>query len=759
MTAEQVAVGIRRMLRRIRTVMSGPGTAQDRLNELVRVIAGEMVAEVCTVYVMRAGEVLELFATQGLNPSAVHVTRLRVGEGLIGEIAAHARVLNLQDAPAHPQFAYRPETGEDPFHSFLGAPVVRGGRVRGVIAVQNKVARSYSEEEVEALEMIAVVLGELIAGGDLVSPEERVSAEGNAILPLRLAGIRINSGLAMGEAVLHQPRVSIPQMFGDDPKLEQARLGQALAAMHRALDSMFADKRLDGGGEHREVLETYRLVAEDRGWQRRMMEAVDGGLTAEAAVQKVQDDMRTRMSMATDPYLRERLYDFEDLGNRLMQHLSGDGGTAAGDELPENVVLLARNMGPAELLDYEPKRLRALVLEEGTAASHVAIVARALDIPVVGRVPDLLSRIDPLDPVVVDGDNAQVFVRPNEDVQQEVAGNILLQEERRRLYRASRNDPPVTMDGVRISLNLNAGLLIDMQQLADTGADGIGLYRTEIPFMVRSEFPSVEAQRVLYANVLDQAGARPVMFRTLDIGGDKQLPYFHDLSDQNPTMGWRAIRVALDRPSLLRHQLRALIHAARGRQLSVMFPMISEVAEFDSARALLDKELAREEALGGVLPESVRVGTMLEVPGLMWQMPALLRRVDFLSVGSNDLFQFLFAVDRGNPRVAERYDVLSPGVLSLLRSLVGQCEAAGVPLSLCGEMAGRPLEAMTLIGLGFRTISMTPARLGAVRAMTRTLNVKPLESYLEKLFDAPDHSLRQKLRAYARDHGVKVEDG
>jgi phosphotransferase system enzyme I (PtsP) len=490
-----------------------------------------------------------------------------------------------------------------------------------------------------------------------------------------------------------------------------------------------------------------------------MMEAVDGGLTAEAAVQKVQDDMRTRMSMATDPYLRERLYDFEDLGNRLMQHLSGDGGTAAGAELPENVVLLARNMGPAELLDYEPKRLRALVLEEGTAASHVAIVARALDIPVVGRVPDLLSRIDPLDPVVVDGDNAQVFVRPNEDVQQEVAGNILLQEERRRLYRASRNDPPVTMDGVRISLNLNAGLLIDMQQLADTGADGIGLYRTEIPFMVRSEFPSVEAQRVLYANVLDQAGARPVMFRTLDIGGDKQLPYFHDLSDQNPTMGWRAIRVALDRPSLLRHQLRALIHAARGRQLSVMFPMISEVAEFDSARALLDKELAREEALGGVLPESVRVGTMLEVPGLMWQMPALLRRVDFLSVGSNDLFQFLFAVDRGNPRVAERYDVLSPGVLSLLRSLVGQCEAAGVPLSLCGEMAGRPLEAMTLIGLGFRTISMTPARLGAVRAMTRTLNVKPLESYLEKLFDAPDHSLRQKLRAYARDHGVKVEDG
>jgi phosphotransferase system enzyme I (PtsP) len=759
MTAEQVAIGVRRMLRRIRALMSGAGSAQERLDELVRVIAGEMVAEVCTVYVMRAGEVLELFATQGLNASAVHVTRLRVGEGLIGEIAAHARVLNLSDAPAHPQFAYRPETGEDPFRSFLGAPVVKGGRVRGVIAVQNKAERSYSEEEVEALEMIAVVLGALIAGGDLVAPEERISAQGNAILPLRLTGIAINSGLAMGEAVLHRPRVSIPQMFADDTEAEQERLRDALTAMHHALDSMFSDKRLDGGGEHKEVLETFRLIAEDRGWLRRLNEAISGGLTAEAAVQKVQDDMRTRMGMATDPYLRERLYDFEDLGNRLMQHLTGESGSARAAEMPDDVVLIARNMGPAELLDYEPHRLRALVLEEGTAASHVAIVARALDIPIVGRIPDLLSRIDPMDPVVVDGDNAQVFVRPNEDVQLTVAETIRMHEERRRQYRARRNEPPVTMDGIRISLNLNAGLLIDMQQLSETGADGIGLYRTEIPFMVRSEFPSVESQRELYANVLNQANERPVMFRTLDIGGDKQLPYFHDVADQNPFMGWRAIRVALDRPSVLRQQLRALINAARGRDLSVMFPMVSEVAEFDAARALLDKELAREEARGRVLPEKVRVGAMMEVPALLWQLPSLLRRIDFLSVGSNDLFQFLYAVDRGNPRVSDRYDVLSPGVLMMLRDLVRQCDAAKVPLSLCGEMAGRPLEAMTLIGLGFRSISMTPARVGAVRAMTRSLFIKPLAAYLDELLDSPDHSLRPRLRAFAKDHGVVVEEG
>jgi len=758
MAAEQVATGIRRMLRRIRGVMSGAGTAQQRHDRLVQVIASEMVAEVCTVYVMRAGEVLELFATEGLKKSAVHVTRLRVGEGLIGEIAAHARVLKLADAQSHPQFAYRPETGEDPFRSFLGAPIVRGGRVRGVLAVQNKAERTYTDEEVEALEMIAVVLGELIAGGDLVSPVEHVPAEGNAVLPVRLTGIRINSGLAMGDAVLHQPRVSIPQMFADDPEAEQERLRAALSAMHSALDDMFADSQLGGGGEHREVLESYRLVAEDRGWLRRLSEAIDGGLTAEAAVQKVQDDMRARMGLISDPYLRERMYDFEDLGNRLMQHLSGDARTSAAAELPENVVVLARNMGPAELLDYEPRRLRALLLEEGSATAHVAIVARALDIPVVGRVKDLLSRIDPLDPVVVDGDNAQVFVRPNEDVQIMVAETVGLKEERRRKYLAARGDPPVTKDGVRISLNLNAGLLIDMQHLEETGADGVGLYRTEIPFMVRSEFPSVAAQTELYANILERAGARPVMFRTLDIGGDKPLPYFQAGGDQGSTMGWRAIRVALDRPSLLRQQLRALIHASRGRELSVMFPMVSEVAEFDAARAILDKEVARETARGGVLPAAIRVGTMLEVPGLMWQMPALLRRVDFLSVGSNDLFQFVFASDRGNPLVAERYDVLSPGPLALLRSLVEQCAEAAMPLSLCGEIAGRPLEAMTLIGLGFRTISMLPARVGAVRAMVRSLAVAPLAAYLDSICDSAEHSLRQKLRAYARDHGVVIED-
>ena len=746
--------GARRVLRRMRTVMAGAGIAQERLNKLVKVIAVEMVAEVCSVYVMRAGEVLELFATEGLNKSAVHRTRLMVGEGLVGEIAAHARPLNLSDAQSHPQFAYRPETGEEVYHSLLGAPILRGGRVRGVVVVQNSAQRHYTEEETEALEVIATVLAELIAGGDLVSPEERLSAQGNAVLPVRLEGIRITAGLAMGEAVFHQPRVSIPQMFSDNPDDEAERLTQAVASMQSALDDLFKASHLPAGGEHREVLEAYRMFAEDRGWLKRMREAILSGLTAEAAVQKVEEDTRARMDQTADPYLKERLRDLEDLASRLLQHLSGKVHTAAQQELPDNVVLIARSVGPAELLDYEPGQIRAVVMEEGSPTGHVAVVARALDIPVVGRVDGLMNRIDARDPVIVDGDNALVFIRPGDDIRQNVAENLKMQADRRAATLATRDQPAVTRDGIRISLNLNAGLLMDLRYLEDTGADGIGLYRTEIPFMVRSEIPSVAAQTELYGQVLDQAEGKPIMFRTLDIGGDKQLPYFEAMEDQNPSMGWRAIRVALDRPAMLRQQLRALISAAGGRDLNVMFPMIAEVAEFQAAREVLELELDHRKSRGGVLPGCIRVGTMVEVPGLVWQLSTLLPRVDFLSVGSNDLFQFLFAADRSNPRISGRYDVLAPGLLSLLRGVVMACAQADVPVSLCGDMAGSPLEAMALIGLGFRTISMPPANLGAVKTMTRSLDTKSLSAYLESLYNTPDHSLREKLRAYAMDHGV-----
>lgn len=374
----------RRLLRRLHDVMAAPAGAQEQLDQIVRHIAADMVAEVCSVYVRRAGEVLELFATQGLNPEAVHRTRLRVGEGLVGEIAAHARPYALSDAQAHPSFAYRPETGEEAYHSLLGVPILRGGRVLGVLVVQNRTKRNYADEEVETLQTIAMVLAELVAGGGLVGAGEFLPADGTALLPLRLDGVSFNPGLAMGAAVLHEPRIHVERMVADDPEAELVRFSKAVAGMHTALDDLLSASDIAHGGEHREVLEAYRMFAEDRGWIARIREAIDGGLTAEGAVQRAHDDIRARMSHVRDPYLRERMHDFEDLTNRLLRHLTGAARTAATADLPDDVVLVARSMGPAELLDYDRSRLRALVLEEGSANAHVAIVARGLDIPVVG---------------------------------------------------------------------------------------------------------------------------------------------------------------------------------------------------------------------------------------------------------------------------------------------------------------------------------------------------------------------------------------
>ncbi len=744
----------RQLLRRLRDIMAGAGTAQERLDRIVKIIAAEMVAEVCSAYVRRAGDVLELCATEGLRAEAVHRTTLRIGEGLVGVIAAQARPLALADAQSHPNFAYRPETGEEIYHSLMGVPILREGRVLGVLVVQNRTQRQYTEEEIEALETIAMILAELAASGELVSRVPVGPARGPS-MPLRLTGVRICAGVALGRAVLHQPSVAIKRVVAEDPETELKRLREAVAGLHDALDRMMAAADLASAGEHRDVLEAYRMFAEDRGWLGRIREAIRSGLTAEAAVQKVQNDTRVRMNQVEDEYLRERLHDLEDLNNRLLMHLAGGGPATPPEELPDDAVLVAHGMGPAELLDYDRRKLRGLVLEEGSPTAHVAIVARALDIPVVGRVKDVFSRVDPHDIVVVDGDNASVLVRPTEDAQQTFAHGIRQRAERQASYARLKDLPTVTRDGVAISLNINAGLLIDLAHLDDGNADGVGLYRTEIPFMVRNAFPDVDAQEELYRQILERAGDRPVTFRTLDVGGDKLLPYFASVQEDNPAMGWRAIRIALDRPFMLRQQLRALVRAASGARLRVMFPMIAEVTEFAEARRIMELELdrARRRGLG---PKTVSVGAMLEVPSLAFQLPALFKLADFVSVGSNDLIQFLFAADRGNPRLAERYDALSPPILSFLGGLVEAAAAAGKPLALCGEMAGRPIEAMALIGLGFRNLSMAPPAVGPVKATVRGLTVGPLRDFVRGLRGLSVHSVREAMRTFARDHDVPV---
>jgi phosphotransferase system enzyme I (PtsP) len=725
-----------------------------RLDQTAKLIAGEMVAEVCSIYLLRAGEVLELFATEGLKKEAVHKTRLRVGEGLIGDIASHARPLALADAQHHPQFAYRPETGEEIFQSLMGVPILRAGRVLGVLVIQNRTRRQYSEEEIETLETVAMVLAELAASGELVSQDELRPGDGIALLPLRLDGVTFCPGLAKGIAVLHQASLQLQQLVAEDPEREAERLTSALDELHSSIDQLLNAGDL-GQGEHFEVLETYRLFARDQGWRSRMMEAVQSGLTAEAAVQKVQNDTRARMREVSDPYLRERLSDLDDLANRLLRHLLGADAPGMR-RLPDEAIVVARSMGPAELLDYDRTRLKGLVLEEGSQNAHVAIVARALDIPVIGRCADLMQKVGDGDPLVIDGDNEQLFIRPADEILQAFTESMRQRVIKREGFAALRDLPAETLDGVRIDLHVNAGLLLDVPQIAATGAAGIGLYRTEIPFMISHEYPDVVRQTEIYRKVIDGAGDVPVVFRTLDIGSDKVLPYWNRAPEENPAMGWRAIRIALDRPAILRQQLRAMLNAAAGRRLSVMFPMVTEVAEFDACCRLLDAEVKRRKAAGQKLPEPLLVGAMVEVPALLWQLPELLARADFLSVGSNDLQQFLFAADRDNPAAAGRYDTLAPAMVRALTEVARVAGGAGKPFGLCGEMAGDPVAAMALIAMGYRSLSMSPPRVLPMRAAIRNLNFAGLAAYWLSVRHLDGGALRSALTDYALDHNIPL---
>jgi len=749
--------GPRLLLRRLREISAEPVNAQARLDKIVMQIAANMVAEVCSVYVLRADQRLELYATEGLNREAVHLTTMQSGEGLVGLIAQSAEPLALSEAHEHPAFSYRPETGEEVYHSFLGVPILRGGNTVGVLVVQNKVRRTYSEEEVEALQTTAMLLAEMIASGELQSIAK--SAELLALNgPLSLKGAAICEGVGLGYVLLHEPRVVVKNLLAEDVQAELRRLDTAIDAMRMSIDELVAHGHRMGVGEHREVLESVRMVANDQGWLRRLREAAMTGLTAEAAVERVQNDARARMQRQTDPYLRDRLHDLDDLANRLLHQLTGQTYVADRDSVPENAIIVARNMGPAALLDYDRAKLRGLILEEGGPASHVAIVARTLGVATVGLVPNITSLVEPNDAVIIDGSTGDVHVRPQPDVRTAYAEKARLRARRQEQYARLRDVPAVTRDGVAVALHMNAGLTIDAPFVHETGAASIGLFRTELQFMLAPRFPRMKEQYQFYKTVLDAVPDKPVTFRTLDIGSDKVLPYMAKIDEENPALGWRAIRIGLDRPGLLRLQLRAMLKASAGRDLRVMFPMIANVAEFDLAKAitLREMELIRRHDHG--MPTKLELGAMVEVPALLWELDQIAERADFLSVGSNDLVQYLYAADRDNTRVSKRYDNLSTPVLRALKSINDAGDRAGTPVTLCGEMGGRPLEALALLAIGYRSLSMSPASIGPVKAMILGLDLEQARLFLASLMGSDEgrHSLREHLRQFAAANGVPL---
>ena len=748
------ALGPRVLLRRLRQVMAEPVAAQKRLDKIVQIIAANMVAEVCSIYVMRPGDILELYATEGLKREAVHKSKLKSGEGLVGTIARQAIGLNLPDAQHHPAFKYLPETGEEIYNAFLGVPIMRGGTVIGVLVVQNRTRRHYTEEEEEALQTTAMVLAEVIAAGELREVASEVAADVAHVRNHHLRGDSLAEGVALGFAVLHEPRVVIQNMIAEDVPQEKRRLEDAVAQLRAHVDELLDGSDAQRATEYSDVLETIRMFAHDKGWVTRLREAIDTGLTAEAAVERVQNDNRARMMRTPDPYLRDRMHDLDDLSNRLLRSLTGAIATASRTDLPANSIVVSRNMGPAELLDYDRTKLRGVVLEEGGRNSHVAIVARALGIPAVGQAAGLIDLVDTGSPVIIDGGTGEVFVRPSKDLQRAYAEKVRFYARKQAQYAALRDEPAVTRTGEKIELNINAGLIVDLPHLHDSGADGVGLYRTELQFMLASRFPRLSQQIRHYSLIIEQAKGKPVTFRTLDIGADKVLPYLRQPKEENPAMGWRSIRMALDRPALLRLQLRALMTAGAGIPMKIMFPMIADIEEYKRVLEVVEIEKAHLLKRGHVLPTPLKLGVMIEVPSLLWQLDHLLPMVDFASIGSNDLVQFLFASDRGNPKLAGRYDPLSPAALGAMRLIVEKAEKHKKPVTLCGELGGRPLEAMGLIGVGLTSISMVPSAIGPVKAMVRSLDRAKLWTFMAPLLNSPLHSIRPELMEFAQRNGV-----
>jgi phosphotransferase system, enzyme I, PtsP len=749
----------RQILIRLHEVMASRSPVQVKLNRVVEAIGKGLDSEVCSIYLLREG-MLELFATRGLEQSAVHITRMAVGEGLVGLIAGDVETLNLAEATAHPDFSYRPETGEDKFHSFAGVPIVRREQAVGTLCVQHVEPRRYEEVEIETLQTVAMVLSELINNAGLVDDEAASGLSPALTGPQRLTGLTLVKGLASGKAVFHQPRIQIEQVMADDIEAERQRVFLAFDKMREQIDRMAGQAEFGAGDEHEEVLQTYKMFAYDEGWARRINEAIDSGLTAEAAIERVQQRTRMRMRKIDDPLLADRMHDLEDLANRLLRIVSGQLGTAAQQGLRSDAILIARNLGPAELLEYDKRRLKGVILEEGSLTAHVVIVARAMGVPVLGRVRNLRSTVREGDPLLLDATQAAVTVRPAAAAIEAFDARFAVSRKRQAAYAALRDVEPITRDGTRINVMINAGLRDDIPNLSLTGADGIGLFRTEFQFLVSATLPQRERQTRLYRDVLEAAGDKPVVFRTVDIGGDKVLPYLrHDggETEENPAMGWRALRLALDRDGLLKVQARALLEAAAGHTLNVMFPMVSEPWEFDAAREIFEHQRLYLKGQKKQLPDAIRYGAMLEVPSLAEQLDVLAPKLSFLSIGTNDLTQFLFAADRANPKLAERYDWLSPSILRFLKRVLTSLDGHNVDVTVCGEMGGRQLEALALIGVGIRRLSITPAAVGPIKELVRKIDVSEIGAAMAGWLASPPPNMREALLEWALARGISFD--
>jgi len=726
------------MLDTLRSIVTGVNAARNldqALAFIVERVKSALMVDVCSVYLAdhESGE-LVLMASDGLLPESVGYVRLKFDEGLVGLVAQRAEMVNLDNAPDHPRYRYFPETGEEWYHAFLGVPIIHQRKVLGVLVVQEHAEHRYDEDTVTVLVTIAAQLAGAIvhaeASGGIDGLQGQRGLQGYA-----LRGLPGAPGVAIGKAIAVHPYADIegiPDREVDDVKEEQKRFLDAVAAVREEVHVMVDNMSTVLPAADSALFDAYLMMLDSDSLIDGVNEGISNGNWAPGALRETFREHIRAFNEMDDPYLRERAEDVRDLGRRILQHLQQK--PVRGARYPKNTILIGEEITASMLAEVPPKSLAGVVSVRGSSTSHTAILARALGIPAVLGVDDMrVAWFDGME-IIADGYSGRVFVNAPNEVKKEYRRLQREEQELTEDLKGLRNEDSVTKDGMHVPLYANTGLLSDIKPSIESGADGVGLYRTEFPFMVRDRFPGEEEQTQVYKQVLEAFHPRPVTMRTLDVGGDKALPYF-PITEDNPFLGWRGIRITLDHPEIFLVQIRAMLKANAGMgNLQMLLPMITNLAEVDEALGLIHR--AHQELLEeGVETALPKVGAMVEVPSLIYQIEPLARRVDFISIGSNDLTQYLLAVDRNNPRVAGLYDSLHPAVVHALRYVVDGAKQHRIPVSVCGEMAGDPAAALLLLGLGIHSLSMNASSLQRIKWVVRSFSRRRAKNLLQKVLD------------------------
>ncbi|ERS02235.1 phosphoenolpyruvate-protein phosphotransferase [Acinetobacter sp. COS3] len=744
-------------LRRIVQEINASVSLHESLDIMVNHVAEAMHVDVCSIYLLdERNRRYVLMASKGLKPEAVGNVSLNVGEGLVGLVGQREEIVNLDNAPKHERFAYLPETGEELYNSFLGVPVMYRRKVMGVLVVQNKESQDFSEAAESFLVTLCAQLSGVIAHAHAVGNIDVFRKPSNGSTYKTFQGVSGAGGIALGRAIVLYPPAdltAIPDREAEDISDELELLDQAIASVRLEIQSL--DEKMQDSlmSEERALFSVFLRMLDENVLPSEIKEHIRAGSWAQGAVRKVIDKHIALFAQMEDDYLRERVSDLKDLGRRILACLQE--ADSSHRELSPDSILIGEEISTAALVELPVDNIAAIVTSEGAANSHMVIVARALGIPTVVGVTELpITTLDDIE-MIVDAYQGRVFVNPPRRLRQRYKEVQKEEEQIAKDLKQYETKDAVTPDGVAIPLFVNTGLMIDVVRGVQRGAKGVGLYRSEIPFMLRERFPGEEEQRAIYRQQLSHFANKPVIMRTLDIGADKDLPYF-SIEEENSALGWRGLRFTLDHPEIFSAQIRAMLKASIGlNNLHILLPMVTSVSEVEEVLYLLERDWIAVQEEEQVKITRPKIGIMVEVPSVLLQIGEFAELVDFFSVGSNDLTQYLLAVDRNNPHVANVYSHFHPSVLRALKRLVEECHIHEKPVSVCGEMAGDPLSAILLMAMGFNTLSMSSSNILRVRKAICHVPMTDAQRLLDDVLQMNNPLVvKSWLEHYFKTHGL-----